>query len=136
MPEHVIRLRGGWERVDPLGRAEGPRVTLPLPRPGGPVRLARSFQAPRVDPAREAVWLRVADAPGLRSVRLNGRDLGPADGLEAARAYRLPADLPARNRLELAAEPASDGWGSIALVIRDRNDPPPDAWRGEGPILE
>ena len=52
MPEHLIRLRGGWRQLDPHGKPEaeavetGNRVTLPWTGQAvqaGRVRLVRSF---------------------------------------------------------------------------------------------
>ena len=118
MPEHLIRLRGAWDWTAP----DGPRrVDLPATWPAGlagPLVLARRFQRPRIDPDREALALRLEAVPGLLRVRLNGVEIGgPAAG-------EIPlGDLPARNLLELEADPAGLGagpWGAIALVIRAR----------------
>jgi hypothetical protein len=125
MSEHLIRLRGGWEWHAP-GDGPAQRVALPMIWPAGlttHVRLLRSFQRPPLDPAREALALRLESISGLVVVRLNGRALAhPEPGVSA---LSLPLDdpLPPRNVLELEAGPLTESaepWGTIALVITAR----------------
>lgn len=127
MPEHLIRLRGGWEWHD-LGDAPPTpgRVSLPLvwPDRAAPrVRLARSFQRPPLDPARETLGLRLEAVAGLVWAKLNDR--APARPEPDADTLWLPIDdpLPPRNVLVLEVEPGATGtgpWGLVTLVIRPR----------------
>jgi len=134
MPEHLIRLRGGWVLLDPVvlpplpETSSGPRVTLPItwPEEAGSalaVRLVRSFGPPPLDSTRECLALRLADVGGLVSAHLNGREIArPAPGTTALE-VSLPLPLPPRNRLVLDVEvaPASTRpWGAIALVVSTR----------------
>ena len=131
MPDHRIRLRGAWERLETSSDPPPPpcRVDLPViwsPRDATrPFRLIRRFGHPTIDPARQRLVLELADVPGLRAVRLNGQplDLTLKASVEPVR-IELPAPLPARNLLEvevvlLGSGPAAfdQPWGSIALVI-------------------
>lgn len=131
MPEHLIRLRAAWEaeEADPTDGTR--RVDLPASWSSGPSRLRRFFRPPPLDPALEALTLRLERVPGLESVRLNGRELArPGPGVERLEIL-LEADLPARNLLELALGPAAraapaEGWGAVALVIRPAGPAPAD----------
>ena len=70
MPDHMIRLRGGWEltdgQADRRRRAEASgdlpvRLSLPVAWPGGSarrVRLVRKFGRPAHDPAHESLAAR------------------------------------------------------------------------------
>lgn len=138
MTEHLIRLRGGWLRVDPDASPDAPesgrRVTLPFTRPDTPsgrVRLVRSFGPPPFDPARETLAVRLARVAGLASVRLNGPTIArPAAGTIALE-VPLAGPLPRRNLLVLdvdfdaarpapGPEPSPETWGEVALVISPR----------------
>jgi hypothetical protein len=123
MPDHVIRLRGGWDWDAGPTR----RVSLPIddwPTPNCLVRLVRRFQSPPIDPRDESLWLRLDAVPGLRSVHLNGGPL--IDTANAGSAIETPLYdvLPAGNRLELLVETGeavaggSGGWGLVALIVR------------------
>lgn len=127
MPEHRIRLRAAWERIDPDGDGSPARVDLPTTWAEAdrdrPIRLARRFGRPRVDDATGAVVLELADVPGLRAIRLNGRGL-PVPAGDPGR-VDLGGRLEARNVLELDVVPArAEGtpWGSIALVVPGQGD--------------
>jgi len=120
MAEHLIRLRGAWQRE---GASPG-RIDLPTTWPAhleSPLILSRRFRRPRIDPAAESLLLRLEAVPGLRVVRLNGRDIArPAPG---ASSLELVPDgpLPESNQLVLEIDPTAAGqgpWGTIALVIR------------------
>jgi hypothetical protein len=134
MHEHIIRLRGGWERHGASGPGsgdEGRRVALPLvwaDDGASRLRLVRFFQTPPIDSRSETIDLRLDDVPGLVAVELNGRLLArPAAGTESLR-LALAEGLPSgsRNRLVLEVErvePAPGAgsgrpWGQVALVIR------------------
>jgi hypothetical protein len=140
MPEHLIRLRGGWLCLEDGGApdasasASGPRITLPVCWPAqavakGAVRLVRWFTAPVLNASRESLSLRMSAVGGLVSVQLNGQELArPAQGTEALE-LPLPDPLPRRNYLVLdvrlgGAVASHDfpqpAWGFIALVIRDQ----------------
>ena len=104
MPEHRIRLRGGWdcqyrERDDPDGPEVVRRVDLPVvwtedfPRR---LRLTRQFGRPPVDPASERVELELRDVPGLTTVRLNGQAVSGVVA-EGSRSIRLDEALLPRN---------------------------------------
>src|SRR4051794_41740029 len=124
MPEHRIRLRGGWELLEAESSQTVPAVvTLPfrfVATGSRKVRLSRKFGRPRLDRRRESLWLSLGSVPGLGLASLNGSTLaieGPAEqGLE------IPVELSERNELVLEVElPADRGeaapWGEIALAI-------------------
>lgn len=123
MPEHLIRLRGAWQRE---GEDAG-RIDLPTtwgPSPQGLVLLTRRFGRPRIDPTGEALALRLAEVPGLRSIRLNGRVLRTSGPIPGDLDLEFDGPLPSKNLLELEVEPSAAGeapWGSIALVIRPKS---------------
>ena len=127
MPDHRIRLRGAWDRLEPSDPAATTRVDLPtvwtVADDTGPVRLSRRFGRPRFDSTTEAVELELVDVPGLRAVRLNGRTLGEGRlAADSPRRFPVGAALLARNVLELdvvldGSTPLGTAWGTIALVI-------------------
>jgi hypothetical protein len=125
MAEHLIRLRRGWERLEPEGGAARGWVTLPLSGfPGGVsrLRLARSFQTPPLDPLHETLWLRLDAVPGLVSVALNDREIARGPFPSSPLLLPLVGNLVARNRLILEVEPPPFGdspWGDVALVISE-----------------
>src|SRR4051794_17271682 len=105
MPEHWIRLRGGWEWQPTArkGSGESPqRMTLPCSwsaETPPAVQLSRKFQAPRIDPSQEALFLRLERVAGLVQILLNGRLIGgPARGDEVM-IVPLGEPLPPRNQL-------------------------------------
>lgn len=125
--EHTIRLRGGWEWRDPATGVSR-RVALPLTLPAQDVVgavLIRRFNAPRLDQAEESVWLQMKRVPGLRSIRLNGRELAQPETGMAEVVLPLDSLGPAGNvlALELGSVAAqlsgSEGadWGHVALLI-------------------
>lgn len=129
MPEHRIRLRGGWLCIDPVADGDAPlRVTLPLaafPENHGRVVLFRSFQAPPIDVGRETLWLALEEVPGLTRISLNSETLQPGP------LVRLGENLPTYNRLVFDVDTRGLGttsslassWGLVALVIRRDDDP-------------
>jgi hypothetical protein len=149
MPEHLIRLRGGWlHGGGEDGRDSARRVSLPLegpPRGISRVVLSRRFGRPSIDPSRERLALRLEGVVGLVGIRLNGRAMAvPPEGtidLELS-----PDELrPSGNVLVLDVLPpagtpsgADDSrWGMVALVI-SRPDPadfsgPAGGLLGDGP---
>jgi hypothetical protein len=125
--EHPIRLRGGWEWEGPgAPPGGGPRVALPMAWPpgiAGPIRLVRRFHRPPIDPAAEALVLRLEEVPGLSAVWLNGLLLARPPAGTSALSLDLEPGLPDRNVLTLEIDPiAATGraspWGAIALVVR------------------
>lgn len=126
MPEHWIRLRGGWEwRNLTAGAAAKQTLALPIEWPGGqvhPVSLLRRFGRPPIDPLHESITLRLEHVPGLRAIQFNGRSVeGPFDD---------PLSLPlesigpilAKNLLILEVDPGratrpGEMWGQIALIV-------------------
>jgi hypothetical protein len=129
MPEHLIRLRGGWEWREPEAASAARRVTLPMTWPAGltsRVRLIRSFQRPPIDPAHEALALRLESVSGLVAAWLNGRELARPNAGATALCLPLDDPLPPRNVLVLEVDPQvpshagtdAEPWGTIALVIR------------------
>jgi len=125
VPEHLIRLRGGWELRDHEAAISEPTpLTLPIawephtsPRRLGLVRKFGRPHTGRIQLILEAV-------EGLRSMTLNGESLA----FDASSDGRLVVDLPPlreRNVLTLDVEidaPSSDPsapWGSIALSIAE-----------------
>ncbi len=127
MPDHWIRLRGGWEWREAGLPAR--KVSLPMswsPRFMAVFELVRSFQRPPIDPGCECVLLSLEDVDGLVSVWLNEEEIArPEPG---ATSLMIPIDRPlaARNTLVLKVDPGRCGgvnefsspWGTIALVIR------------------
>jgi hypothetical protein len=85
----------------------------------GRVRFTRRFGRPRQIDAHERVWLTIAAADGIISVRLNGRLIGPptTDGSFEAPVTHL---LEARNLLtvEVAAGPDGGLVGEVVLEVR------------------
>ena len=124
MPGHLIRLRGGWERLGPGGAVEATRVVLPLAAPfdaPGRLRLGRWFQAPPLEPDKETLWLRLDSVPGLVSVGFIGSVIARGPFQESPVILPLGGALPARNRVVLDAEfpePAGFPWGDVGLLIR------------------
>ncbi len=146
MKEHLIRLRGGWvawnENVETSSTEEGPGERISLPRTWTSttrprrVRLVREFGAPRLDPDRESLSLRMEQVPGLISARLNGQELALAESGTSFREFPIGPLLSRRNLLILEVEPEGQKlWGVIALVIHDArfHQQPgcgrPGAWR-------
>ena len=128
--EHTIRLRGGWEWRDPA-TGDSSRVALPLTLPAQDVAgtlLVRRFNAPRLDRSEESIWLQMKRVPGLRSIRLNGRELAQPETGMAEVVLPLDSLAPAGNVLALELSSVtgnlsgSEGfdWGHVALVIRGR----------------
>lgn len=142
MSEHRIPLRRAWRLLRPrAGPPDATPIDLPsalLPGPGdGPFRLVRAFHAPRLDPDRESLSLRIDDLPGLVAARLDDAPLPwtpdepgpveiPLDGLVAPGA-RATLALEVEPGPEAPAAPA----GRVALVIRPR--PPADPAIGQPP---
>jgi hypothetical protein len=136
VPDHLIRLRGGWNLDD------APRpVTLPMPLPlphggsDGRIRLSRRFGLPPFDPSRESLSLRLSRVAGLASARLNGREVARPSPGTSTLVIPLPDPLPRRNLLvlevDLAAAGTPDGpWGDVALAIAAA--PPGDDALGGG----
>jgi hypothetical protein len=133
MPEHEIRLRGGWDwlvREDDVEVAR--RISLPIlwpPTPLAPFRLVRRFGRPTIDPDVESVRLELRSVPGLVAARLNEVELARPEGRAVDWLVPLPGPLPARNELVLevdlgpAARPVEgEPWGLIALRIAHRED--------------
>ena len=146
MPEHLIRLRGGWRQLDPDGEAEaeavetGNRVTLPWTGQAGRagrIRLVRSFGPPPWDPEHETLSLRLAEVGGLASARLNDREIARPTPGTTALDIPLSDPLPRRNLLVLDVDLPDPGispasWGVIALVIRPR-EPSTESRTDRGP---
>jgi hypothetical protein len=142
--EHLIRLRAAWERWEPgMGDELPRRVDLPASWPPGsirPFRLRRQFHAPPVDPDRETLALRLENVDGLKAVWLNAALIERPATETRSLELDLPLPLPRLNVLELEVDPAgwaetllnSTAWGSIALVVRLR-DESRGAW-GEAPL--
>lgn len=126
MPEHRIRLRAAWERLDP-GNSTSRRVDLPIAWSADDLRasftLRRGFGTPRIDPDRESVNLEVSNAPGLVALRINGRPV-PLPYAQPIRVAIGP-ELGHRNTIEVDAERIGDHewddatrrWGEVALII-------------------
>ncbi len=132
MPEHRIRLRGGWVCKGAGEPASSEyRLALPhrwKPEDSGRFVLSRVFQRPPVDPDREAVHLCMENVPGIRALSLNGSPIASIRVERPVLEVEL-GDLRPRNVLVIEFEPVeqtgptangSDEWGHIALVIRPR----------------
>ena len=133
MPEHRIRLRGGWECHYREGDDDAPevfsRVDLPAPSAAdlpARFRLTRQFGRPPVDLRNEGVTLVMRNVHGLKSARLNGRPITPSSTPGGEWSVDLAEPLLPRNGLVLEVEldeptrSAGVAWGEIALVIRPR----------------
>ncbi len=123
MDAHEIRLRGGWESAAPDDSPSGKaRLTLPArleSLPAGRVRLVRRFnRPPRIECG--AVVLRVSQAPGIRSVLLNGRRMGPISPERPDFDLELGSLAP-RNELVIEADPPGGGpaWGVVSLIFQE-----------------
>ena len=123
MPEHRIRLRVAWDRVE-IDEVDAPprRVDLPttwtLDDLARPFRMIRKFGRPLLDPGGQGVHIELVDVPGLLAVRLNGYGLGAEARIEVG------GMLQDRNSMELDVDLSGVSvidpdllWGSIALVI-------------------
>jgi hypothetical protein len=144
MGEHLIRLRGGWQRIekgdDRAASAPGSDRWITLPTTwqepagsGAAVRLVRSFAAPPLEAGRERLSLRLSAIAGLVSVEINGQELArPSPGTTALE-VPLRGPMPGRNQLVLVVridQAAAAGtarseapWGVIALVVSDAEHP-------------
>ncbi len=143
MPEHLIRLRGGWLRSDCEGGPETVhRVSLPLegpPRGTSRVTLTRQFGRPPIDPSGERLALRLEEVVGLVELRLNGRPMpippaGATDLDLSSDDLRPTGNVLILEVLPLSGSPAGSNeprWGRVALVIR-RHDPPDVSGTGGG----
>jgi hypothetical protein len=132
--EHRIRLRAAWEHWEPhIGDELPRRVNLPATWPPGstrPFRLRRQFHAPPVDPDRETLALRLEHVVGLKALWLNGTLIVRPEPGTRTLELDLPLPLPRLNVVELEVDPAGwaetlqelNAWGSIALVVRPRDE--------------
>jgi hypothetical protein len=134
MPEHRIRLRGGWEcHARESDDEDAPEVVRRIDLPAASAaelparfRLTRQFGRPPVDLRNEIVSLEMRGVPGLKATRINGRAIELGLTEDAACSIDLSEPLLPRNGLVLEVElvglPRSEGvpWGEIALVIRPR----------------
>jgi hypothetical protein len=134
MPEHRIRLRGGWEchyreGDDPEGKEICRRVDLPLAPPiefAARFQLCRQFGRPPSDPRIESVMLELRQVSGLKAARLNGLPITPVDSSDLDWLIELREPLLPRNGLILEVEldasspPAGTAWGEVALLIRPK----------------
>jgi hypothetical protein len=134
MPEHRIRLRGGWECQHRPGElADGPevvfRVDLPLESTEVlPARflLTRRFGRPPLDERLEAVQLDLRNVVGLKAARINGYPISFV--WTGDRDASIPLSDPLLPRNGLALEFDMTGvkhdenvlWGEIALVVGPR----------------
>jgi hypothetical protein len=133
VPDHRIRLRGGWESWW-VGSPDVPeRITLPTrwgsEKPGR-IRLSRRFGCPPLDSATQVLLLFLEHVPGIRFISLNDQEI-PGVSPETL-SYQIPLDCSQpRNVLVLEVEPPlahgqteaeSSDWGCISLVIQTRRD--------------
>jgi hypothetical protein len=135
--DHLIRLRGAWESIDP-DRQDQRRLRLDLPAHWDRATprllcLTRWFRRPLIQSSDEVLLLRFEHVPGLTRVWLNGDLIDGCTQASEPRSdgpfeIRLP-NLAERNLLTLDVllgeddEPADQcrqAWGEIALVIRPR----------------
>lgn len=127
MPEHVIRLRGGWTLLGREGEDQDrpDRLTFPLtnfPESQGSLVFSRFFQRPPSTNPGQTLWLELVSVPGLKSITLNRQELARANPDEPIERLFLGNDLPLRNHLLLSVDsnvPIGDRWGEIALVIQE-----------------
>jgi hypothetical protein len=145
VPDHRIRLRGGWESSPVGAPANSERLTLPTrwdSEQPGRLRLTRRFGCPPRAPGRQFLLLILERVPGVHSIRLNEHEIPDVSPDHSN--YEIPLDdLPPRNVLVLEVDPSmaheradareapaggqgpegSSDWGWIALVIQS---PPED----------
>lgn len=125
--EHLIRLRGAWEFETNLGGEPiTRRVDLPTVWPAdvrSPFCLGRRFGAPRLDPARDEIFLRLEDVAGLRKAWLNDIPLDLSPATAGRISIAIGTGLNPRNLLVLEVDPSDwdqepgGRWGTIALAI-------------------
>lgn len=126
--EHIIRLRGGWQRQDERG-APFVRISLPLPEPPrGPsgFHLVRQFGQPPLVPGRERLWLRLERVAGVRKIWLDDQLVAQPGPRSDAVEIEISPLGETRHRLVLEVEPeanlsgpgAAQPWGIVALVVR------------------
>ena len=116
MPEHRIRLRGGWECHYRDGDDEDApeahrRVDLPAASSAefpARFRLTRQFGRPPVDPRSESVTLEMRNVDGLKAARLNGRPIAPTQSEDRAWSVDLAEPLLPRNGLVLEIDLAPE----------------------------
>ncbi len=113
--EHSIRLRGGWEcRWAAPGEPPPGRLVLPTRWTSdqtGTVTLTRRFGRPALDAARESLFLRLDQVPGVCSLHVNGQLLAPIS--PASSRFEFPlAGLLDRNQLDVEVD--------LAAAARDR----------------
>ena len=97
------RLGTSWDgRLGPSDQGDPP-AQCPSRR-SGPAPAVAWFQAPRLDPERETLALRLDAVPGLMGVTLNGHEIAEVAPGGSSLLVPLGVDLPARNQLILEAE--------------------------------
>ena len=127
MPEHVIRLRGGWTLLGRGVEDRPTKLTFPLtnlPESQGNLVFSRFFQRPPLANPGQTLWLELESVPGLKSITLNRQELARANPDGPIERLFLGNDLPARNQLVLRVDSnvrLEDCWGSIALVIQEED---------------
>ena len=129
MPEHVIRLRGGWTLLGREGEDQDrpDRLTFPLknlPENQGSLVFSRFFQRPPLTNPGQTLWLQLESVPGLKSIMVNRRELARANPQGPIEHLFLGDDLPARNQLILSVDSnvrLEEDWGRIALVIQEED---------------
>ncbi len=133
MPDHPIRLRGGWESYRPGSTTVPERLTLPTRWDSdwpGRLRLLRRFGSPPIDPGQQALLLVLERVLGIHSIRLNDQEIPHVSPERSNYQIRLDG-LPPRNVLILEVEPPSSqgpmndddaDWGFISLVIQSQRD--------------
>lgn len=98
------------------------RLTLPArpdSLPAGQFRLVRRFNRPPLVECGPVV-LRVSQAPGIHSVLLNGRPIGPISPERPDFDLELGSLAP-RNELVIEADPPGRGpeWGVVSLIFQE-----------------
>ncbi len=130
MPDHLIRLRRGWQLLDDESPGSLSRwVSLPTRWSAGPGRRAAPGPPVRAAAAGlpvETLWLRLDRVPGLGPITLNGSDMPHQRRDGGLIEIPLP-ELGDRNELIVEVSlpetdpPGAEGlaeWGDIALVVR------------------
>ena len=135
MSRHEIKLRAGWEILDPAPSTGAPRIALPVitwPVDLPPkIKLLRSFGKPAIEADTTRLFLAIHQVPGLTQISLNDQELAL---IQRSNEMELPIQLERRNRLVFEvdldvarARAPENGWGWVSIVIVEPGELPDTA---------